>query len=382
VKKLLMWSPSSVKKFAVCVLFTGLGASTVQAATFDNVDLTPAGAAAANAVVAGTGSLSDAFYNPAGLAWQDGVQLMLGNQSLYRHNSVAFADSIRAGDKALGDVSILALSWMPEGESWGISASVSTPYRSKMDWSASFPNLKQFDLKMQRYSGDILWRTSNNLGIAAGFDVYDANLGLQTGGKLFSGSDWSDVGAHVGLRWEVIPFWTLGAHYRQGVDVSMSNSIGDVAGIQLPDELSIGVAHSLSDDEILLELDIKRSTWSSLKQIAVLSSAGASLQSNVANLRDTTDARLGLTWYWRNDTQLRFGYAYEQGANQSSDYQPLLSDLTGHKFSMGFGGMAATMHLDMTWTGTYYARANGLGTYPGRYSDMRNSFMFSVTKKF
>ena len=180
----------------------------------------------------------------------------------------------------------------------------------------------------------------------------------------------------------MIPFWTLGVHYRQGVDVSMSNSIGDVASIQLPDEWSIGMAHSLSDDEILLELDVKRSTWSSLKDISVLSNTGTSLQSNTANLKDTTDAKLGLTWYWRNNTQLRFGYAYEQGANQSDGYQPLLSDLTGHKVSMGFGGMAATMHLDMTWTGTYYPRANGLGAYPGRYSDMRNSFMFSVTKKF
>ena len=376
-----MWSPSRITRFTACVVLL-VGISTAQAATFENVDLTPAGAGAANAVVAGTGNLSDAFYNPAGLAWQDGVQMMLGNQSLYRHNSVAFNNSIRSGSEGLPNAALFAISWLPKGYNWGVAASVSIPYTSQNDWSASFPGLQLFDLNMQRYSGDIFWRVSNTLGVAVGFDMYDANLSLQTGGASFRGSDWSRVGAHMGLRWEIMPFWTLGVHYRQGVDVSMSNSIGDVASIQLPDEWSIGVAHGLADDEMLLELDVRHSTWSSLSHIDVLSKAGATLQSNTAYLRDTTDARLGLTWYWRHDTQLRFGYAYEQGANPSDGYQPLLFDLTGHKISMGFGGMAATMHLDVTWTGTYYARVSGTGAYPGRYHDMRNSFMFSVTKKF
>jgi long-subunit fatty acid transport protein len=379
---LIVKSTRRIKNIGLCALLSCLTLQQVHAAVFENKDLTPAGAGAANAVVAGTGNLSDAFYNPAGLAWQDGVQAVVGNQSLYRHNSVEFGGSVRSGNEGLPGVSMLAISWKPKGLDWGISGSISTPFVGQNDWSASFPSLKKFDLKMQRYSADVIWRATNVLGVAMGLDIYDAGMALQTGGSSFSGSDWSDIGVHLGLRWEFVPFWTLGAHYRQGVNVSMSNWGGDVAKIQLPDELSIGLAHIFDDDEMLLELDVKRSTWSSLQSIDVLSQAGITLQSNVTNLRDTTDAMLGLTWFWQNNTHLRFGYAYEQGANPMAGYQPLLSDLTGHKMSIGFGGMAATMHLDMTWTGTYYARGHATGAYPGAYGDMRNSFMFSLTKKF
>ncbi|MDX8381389.1 MAG: outer membrane protein transport protein [Ghiorsea sp.] len=351
------------------------------AAVFANYDLTPVGAGAANAVVAGTGSISDAIYNPAGLAWQDGVEAMIGSQTLYRNNAVELNGSVNSGDLNLPSAEIFAISWMPKGGSWGISGSLSIPYSAKNDWSFSFPTLNLMSLNMKRYSTDIIWRGSNSLGIAAGMDVYDTSLSLNTSGSSFSGSDWSDVGAHMGIRWEFTPFWTLGVHYRQGVKANPSNSVGDIAHINLPDEWSVGLAHSMRDDEILLELDVKRSAWSSFDSLNV-SNNGVNSQTNLFNLKDTTDAMLGMTWYWRNDTQLRLGYAYEQGASQSAGYQPLLSDLTGYRISAGFGGMMATMHLDVTWTGSFYSHHDVAGAYAGRYTDSRNSFMFSLSKKF
>jgi len=359
----------------------GVSTSTAQAASFAENDLTPAGAGVANAVVAGTGSISDALYNPAALAWQEGVQAIFSNKSRYKNNNVNIAGVSYEGDLNLGTRNAFAISWLPHGGNLGIAASLATPYNAQLDWGAAFPTLGGIELNMRRYSSDVFWRVNNTLGVAAGLDIYRTDLSLN-GGSSFSGSDWSDIGAHVGVRWEVIPFWTLGAHYRQGVAASVRNTAGDVSVVQLPDELTLGLAHSLLDDEMLLELDIKHSTWSSLKDLSVSASNGASLQSHAANLRDTTDAMLGLTWFWRNDTQLRFGYAYEQGANQTAGYQPLLSDASGHKVTLGFGGMMATMHLDVTWTGTRYNKVDAVGAYAGRYTDARYSFMFSLSKKF
>jgi len=363
------------------LLSCGVSLPTSHAAVFANLDLTASGAGAANAVVAGSGSISDSIYNPAGLAWQEGVQATIGSQTLYRNNAVELGGSINSGDLNYPGAEIFGISWMPKGESWGISGSLSVPYATKNDWSYSFPTLSRMSLNMKRYSTDILWRASNTMGVAAGLDFYDTRLTLNTGGTSFSGSDWSDVGAHMGVRWEFMPFWTLGVHYRQGVKASASNTVGDITQINLPNEWAVGLAHSLHDDEILLELDIKRSAWSSLDNLNV-SNNGVNSQTNLANLKDTTDAMLGMTWYWRNDTQLRLGYAYEQGANQSAGYQPLLSDSSGYRLTAGFGGMMATMHLDVTWTGTYYSHQDVSGAYAGRYTDSRNSFMFSLSKKF
>ena len=358
-----------------------LFAATSHAATFVNADITPTAAGSANAVVAGTGHLSDAFYNPSALAWQEGVQAMFVNQTRYRNSSVSVAGVGHDGKTKPSIADAFAISWLPKGSSLGVVASVSKPYAARSNWSAIFPNLGFTDLEAQRYALDGFWRVNNTLGVSVGADIYDTSLRMDSVTTLFSGSDWSEVGGHAGLRWEFMPFWTLGMHYRQGVVAKASNSAGDIAQIQLPDELTIGVSHSWWDDEMLLALDIKRSNWSALKNINV-SNSGTNLQTNLANLRDTTDVMLGATWFWRNNTQLRFGYAYEQGANQADGFQPLLADLTGHKITLGFGGMMSTMHLDVTWTGALYNDLDATGAYAGTYSDDRYSLMFSLSKKF
>ncbi|MDQ7005354.1 MAG: outer membrane protein transport protein [Ghiorsea sp.] len=372
----------SMKKMSffafLSVCFLG---STVHAATFVNSDITPTAAGSANAVVTGSGHLTDAFYNPSGLAWQEGVQAMFVNQTRYRNSRVDVAGVGYDGLTKPRTADAFAISWLPRGGNLGISGSISKPYASRSDWSASYANLGFTDLEIQRYALDGFWRVNNTLGVSAGFDMYDTSLRMDTNNTSFSGSDWSDVGGHAGLRWEPIPFWTLGVHYRQGVNVQASNNVNDIARIQLPDELIFGLSHTLWNDEMLLALDIKRSNWSTLKSINV-SNSGVNLQTNIANLRDTTDVMLGATWFWRHNTQFRFGYAYEQGANQADGFQPLLADLTGHKITLGFGGMMSSMHLDMTWTGALYNKMNATGAYAGTYSDNRYSFMFSLSKKF
>ncbi|HIP07472.1 MAG TPA: hypothetical protein EYG66_06390 [Mariprofundaceae bacterium] len=379
---MLLLLRKTLKKGLLTLLIAGsYMTSTSYAATFANDDLTPTAAGVANAVVAGSGHLTDAFYNPSALAWHEGVQAMFVNQTRYRTTKVDIAGVGYDGDTKPKIEDAFAVSWLPRGGSLGVAGSISTPYASRSNWSTAFPTLGFMDLEVRRYALDTFWRVNNTLGVSAGLDIYDTSLRLNSSGAVFSGSDWSDVGAHAGLRWQFMPFWTLGVHYRQGGNLSASNNAGDVAAMRLPDELNIGIAHNLMDDEMLVELDVKRSTWSSLTSLNV-SNNGVNSQTNVANLRDTTDVRLGATWFWRHDTQLRFGYAYEQGANQAVGFQPLLADLTGHKISLGFGGMMSTMHLDVTWTGAWYNDLDTTGVYAGKYSDERYNFMFSLSKKF
>ncbi len=363
---------------AICACWVS---SSAQAATFANNDISPVAAGVANAVVAGTGSITDALYNPAGLAWQEGVQAFFASESRNSYKGVDIAAGGRGAASSLGTRQAVALSWMPKGWNVGVAGSFSNPYDTRSNWSSAFPSLGFMNLEMTRYTLDAFWRVNNTLAVSAGMDIYKTQLRLDTAGQVFDGSDWSDVGAHMGFRWEVVPFWTLAANYRQGVDAFASNNSGDEAVITLPDELTLGVAYSASDDELLWELDIKRSAWSSLRNLNV-SNNGVNSQTNTADLRDTTDVMLGLTWFWRNDTQLRFGYAHEQGANQVVGYQPLFADLTGHKFTIGFGGDMASLHLDMTLTGMLYNDLTATGAYAGTYSDSGYNFMFSLSKRF
>jgi len=341
-------------------------------------DLTAAGAGVANAVVAGADDLSAAFYNPSGLAWQEGVQGMIGNQSRYR----TLSGNVGPGDGRLKDLTIFAVSWMPEGSNWGMATSIVTPYSRRTRWKGTFADqLYETRVDLQRYSVDGYWRLNNSTGVSLGFDLYDSSLVMNSSGQSFSGSGWSNVGAHAGLRWEFTPFWTLGVTLRQGTDVKVSNNSGLSADITTPEEMSVGLAHDLLDDEMRIELDVKHSKWSSFQDLSV-SNVGTVSQSLAVNLKDSTDVMLGLTWFWRDETQFRMGYAYEQGANELNGYQPAIGDQTGHRISLGFGGQMSGMHLDVTWAGVYYPNIEATGAYAGTYSDARYSLMFTLTKKF
>jgi len=341
-------------------------------------DLTAAGAGVANAVVAGADDLSAAFYNPSGLAWQQGVQGMVGNQSRYR----TLSGDVGPGDGRLKDLTIFAVSWMPEGADFGAATSIITPYSRRTRWKGAFADqLFETRIDLQRYAVDGFWRVNNATGVSLGLDMYDSSLIMNSSGQSFSGSGWSHVGAHAGLRWQFAPFWTLGVNLRQGTDVNVSNSAGANADITMPDEVSIGLAHDLLDDEMRFELDMKHSKWSSFQDLTV-SNAGAVSQSLAVNMKDTTDVMLGLTWFWRDQAQFRFGYAYEQGANELNGYQPAIGDQAGHRISLGFGGEMSGMHLDMAWAGVIYPDVDVTGVYAGTYGDARYSLMFTLTKQF
>jgi len=370
-----------IKKIVLYIGVSCLFLQQAQAAVFENKDWTTAGAGSANAMVASADDVSVALYNPAGLAWQEGVQLMVGNQSRYQNNNVKRGALTYEADLELGSRNTFALTWMPKGGSIGVAVSSAAPYVSRENWSAAFPSLGGINLNARRYSADVLWRVNNTLGVAAGIDIYDTQLSLSSGGASFSASDLSEVAGHLGLRWEFLPFWALGVHYRQGAVSTVSNSLNDSIDLQFPDELTIGLSHGVSDDEILLELDVKRTKWSTFNNLLVANNGVASQNISV-DLRDTTDVMLGMTWFWRENTQLRFGYAYEQGANQSVGYQPMLADLSGHKLTAGFGGAFATMHFDVAYTASFYNDLTVAGPYAGRYIDARYSFMFSLSKKF
>ncbi|MDQ6976875.1 MAG: outer membrane protein transport protein [Ghiorsea sp.] len=368
----------SLKVLSVCAC-AFMNIQSASAAALAHDDLTAAAAGAANAVVAGADDISAAFYNPAGLAWQEGVQAMVGSQSNSRGISGGAAGS---GDGNMRDLSVFAISSLPEGGSWGVSGSIATPYITQTNWNNQFAQaIGRTDMQFQRYSLDTFYRVNNTLGIAAGLDIYDTGISLASNASSFSASGWSSVGGHIAARWQFMPFWMMGATYRQGADVSVNNAAGDSFAMTLPDELTIAVAHDLMDDEIRLELAVKRSTWSSLQDLTVENN-GSILQSLPTNLKDTTDASMGLTWFWRDRTQLRFGYSYLQGANDLSAYQPAIADLTGHKLTTGFGGTMSGMHLDVSASYALYPQTTVTGVNADSYKDSLLTWMFTLSKTF
>ncbi len=371
-------------KLGVICAMTFVTISPAWAAAIANHDQLASASGAANAVVAGADDLSAVVFNPAGLAWQRGTQLLIASQTRFRSMSGTKNAFTFSGDLGQPDVTSFAISWAPLDSHWGIAGSITTPYSVRTGWaSAPFANkITEGQLNFERYSVNTFWRIDNDMALSLGVDSYKTGIYLlNSTAPLFAASGWSSAGLNAGFRWQFAPFWYVGAHYRQGVDASISDSVGAQSDLKLPDEMAVGLAHDFMDDELRLEMDIKQTAWSSFKDIQV-SSSGVVSQNYATDLRDVTDVSLGLTWFWRNDTQLRFGYAYEQGANRLSTMQPVIEDQTGHRLTTGFGGVMMGMHLDVAYSVLWCPDAKVSGAHAGDYTDLQQNISFSLTKKF
>jgi long-subunit fatty acid transport protein len=76
------------------------------------------------------------------------------------------------------------------------------------------------------------------------------------------------------------------------------------------------------------------------------------------------------------------GYAYDQGANRSAGFNPVIADQDGHRISLGAGGEAYGIHLDIAYIYTYYTKKTVTGAFAGTYRDRKQAVSFSVSRIF
>jgi len=370
-----------MKKLGAVVLCC-LWITAAEAGGFAATNLSASAVGAGNAVVAASDDVSAAAYNPAGLAWQDGIRAMLGIATQYRDSSVDLG-AAGIGPNLGGDANLghFYLSWMPHESDFGVSLAYNRPYEVENDWGATFPGIAgKTKIKADRLSLDVVYRASSSLAFAAGGDWYVTAATLTQATQYFSGRDKASFGGHLGMKWKPAPTWSLGAMARLGATAQISSGANQTLEIRLPDEVTVGVAHELAD-AVRLELDVNWSRWSRMKDLNVNSGATV-LQSNPLDMKDSVMVMAGVSWFWRENTPLRFGYVYDQAANSRTALHPALADQSGHKISLGAGGDAFGVHGDLAYTYTFYPHSTASGTFAGTYRDRRHAVMLSVSKVF
>lgn len=368
-----------MKKIGI-VLLGCMFASTAQAAGFASSAYSTSGLGVANAVVAGADDVSAAAYNPSGLAWQNGIQGMVGTIVQFRNSSVEQGTSVAPNTGGAGNLNHLYLSWMPRESHLGVALAYNRPYEVENDWSTAFAGTGRTVLRMDRLSLDAIYRLNSDMAFAVGGDWYLSKAEMTQPGQSFSGTGKKSFGGHLSMKWKPVPLWSVGLLARVGSTIKLSDASNRSMDIKLPDEFTIGVSHDMAD-AFRLELDANWSRWSRLKNLNVLSGTTV-VQSNVLDMKDSLSLMAGLTWFWRKNSQFRFGYAYEQGANSDTAFHPAIADQTGHKVSLGAGGDLFGIHVDLAYAYTFYPKSTVTGTYAGIYRDRRQSVALSVSKGF
>lgn len=376
-----------MKKLAAilfCCLLSCLTAATTEAGGFAARNHSASGLGVANAMVAGVDDVSAAAYNPAALAWQDGIAAMVDMNVRYRNSSVDLGTAVGVAPNLsqVGNLTHLYFAWMPHESDLGVSLGFNRAYETDNDWSTTpFPTtVGRTSLSINRVTLDGIYRISSSLAMAAGGDWYISSATMTQGAQIFIGSDKSAFGGHLSMQWKPAPTWSLGLLARLGATVKMTDSSNRSLGVKLPDEVTLGVAKDVADS-VRLELDADWSRWSRLKDLNVFSGT-AVVQANTLDMKDALSAMAGITWFWRERSQIRFGYAYEQGANSKSAFNPVVADQTGHKIALGAGGDMFGVHGDFAYAYTLYPTQRAKGTFAGKYRDRRHSYSISITKEF
>jgi len=351
----------------------GGGAISAQAAGFANNDFSASGVGSGNAVVAGIADVTAASYNPAAIVWLDaGVYVEGGFASRSRNSSAKLpSGAIQSNDGSANNAGSFHVAWVPKGSDFAISLASSKAFSNNTVWGGDTTFIKS-----DRVSLDLIYAVSSSLSVAHGVDIYRTSIDMTQGAASFSGKDKASFGVNVGVNWKPAPLWKVGLMLRSGTKAKVKSGNQQV-DLRLPEQITLGASYDMSD-AFRLEADLAYERWSRLKSLDV---SGGAIR-HATDLKDTVALKTGLTWYWLPDTTFRFGYAYEQGANRASAFQQAIADQSGHRLSLGAGGNAFGIHLDLAYAYTFHVKQSATAPIVADYRDREQTLMVSVSKVF
>jgi len=363
-------------------------AGEVSAAGFEVQDFSASATGMANAFTAQADDPSAMAYNPAGIAWQPGTGLMVGAAGFLRNASAKIAAGVASNQGKDPTLVHFYATWMPLDGHWGAGFSVNTPFLLDNLWGSSVFAGQATRTRVEpiRASADIVYAVDSRLALAVGGDYYYSTGDISSSVNNFSGNDRFAIGGHASLMWKFYPGWSLGVMYRFNPTVTISGSnittFSSAASTQfnLPDSFRAGLAWDFSD-ALKFEVD---GTWTGWSQLSDLNISALNGQLIPLNLQDSFGLMAGVRWSWMENSQLRFGYAFDQAAGRDTGFNARVADANRHRISFGLGGDIFSAHLDFAYILTFIPSRTIAGSAPfnGEYRDIQHTLMLSFSTYF
>lgn len=353
-----------MKRFIVAwALALGLGSASAHAGGFQVPEMGIKAMGMANAFTAVANDPTALWFNPAGLAFQQGTALTVGSSVVFPKIDYTKTDGTpyAMGREAVAiPHAYLAHSDAGRGLAYGIG--INSPFGLKVQWptTAPFAASAQYGrLKAVNVNPNIAFRLGDHLALAAGLDYVDMYRVDFNGTSLvqnFHGDGW---GANVAAMVHTDRF-NIGISYRTCVKINAkgsSTSHNPLSGATLsssantinvtePDMLNVGVAfHPNADWLVSAEADWVN--WKRFDQLAftyastmtVLAPAATQVNGLTVpeNWKATWAYRLGARWRFRPDMRLRFGYSFDPTPIYNPDFTPLLPGEDRQGLHIGYG---------------------------------------------
>ena len=332
-----------------CMIFTTPLAA--QAAGFALIE--QSGSGMGNAFAGGSAIAEDAstvYFNPAGMTYIDGTQLvgalhLIKPSAEFNNNgSIAGAGKPLGGTGGdAGDLAFIPNAYfkMDFNDSIKLGIGVNAPFGLKTEydngWIGRFQALKS-EVKTVNINPALAFKVNDQLSLGFGVSAMWAqatltravNFGAAGEGSVkIKADDWG-FGYNLGAIYQVTPDTRIGMAYRSKVDqhlegdATFNRPIGIPnagaaadgainASVSLPENFSFS-AFSKLDDTWDVMGDITWTHWSRFKQLTILRSSGALLSNTNENWDNSMRYSIGANYHYSDSIKLRAGLAYDQEA--------------------------------------------------------------------
>ncbi len=337
--------------------------NALQASGFAVPEISLAGLAMSNALVANPDEVGAIPYNPSAMSFHDHHNLSGGLMLFFPtlETSTASGKHESEGEDTVLIPNLQATFKATDKISLGLGASA--PFGLETFWPVgTFPQLSQpigplpgggslppgifhptqSKLEMFAITPTLAYKVNENFSIAGGLDYYNAQKVLFNTGLVKIRGDGDNWGWNVSTMFRSGPL-SLGASYHSAVTVGLDGSFDALgspsipvdADLNLPSRFQLGVRYAFTE-RLAAEIDWTRTGWSDFDVLLVTAKADGTVLTRSENNWDDADAyRLGVSYDVTSNTQLRFGYTYNETGQDSEFFSARIPDADRNLFSIG-----------------------------------------------
>lgn len=391
------------------------------------------------AFVALASDASAVFFNPAGLAYQRGVNVLLGGTFIMPSTAFTSATPVRPEAKMNSQTFFPPNAYFTYNmDDVTLGLGVFAPYGLGTEWQPAWDgrySAVKTDLQALYINPSIGYRINDQWSIGAGvsFITGTATLNRKTRtfsslvGPVPSASDGditldgtgSGFGFNLGVLYKPTKEFSIGVSYRslakvkyegdakftnmQALTTWFPGGTGSVE-IPMPTNLQGGLAYQVTP-EFMISADLQFVGWSSFEKLTITlpngpNGPGGALgtaplqktQVEIENWKDSFIYRLGAEYTMESFT-LRAGFIYDGTPQITPSVEPRLPDANRTEFTLGAGFMLTdNVNVDVAYqfissadrTGSFsdYLGTTLLAKYTGTYTSTANLIGLNVGLAF
>lgn len=366
------------------------------------------------------------FFNPAGLSFQKGVNLMLGTTLIFP--STKFIDTTKKESKMKSQIfypiNIYGTYAFSEDFSFGLG--VFNPFGLGTEWDENWTGRRlstKTDLQTFFINPTIAYKFSDQLSLGLGVSYVLANVELKFRVPTLSSllpptvsdkdgfasleADGNGFNFNVGLLYKPMPDLSLGLSYRHSTKLDLEGDAkftemqalqpyfpggAGSTSITLPYNILFGIAYNFIP-ELTIEADLQYVGWESYDTLDIKIDEGpasplGTLQKGTKAAKDWENAfviRLGGEYRF-DEFSFRAGYIYDKTPQPDKSVEPMLPDANRHEFTLGLGySLSEQLSLNIAYQIILFSDRTVSSTensFPGTYKSNAHLIGINVGYNF